>query len=123
MSPKGERGKREKGRSFIDIRIRGRKVFRASSQEEATQMAREYIMDEIMTAHPSFEETGLPDLWQEWLDSQTAKMLGIEMREKDDDVEEDIEISWSNIKGGKMYKDGPLSHGVDRRRKKRQSKL
>jgi hypothetical protein len=123
MSPKGDRGEREKGRSFIDIRIRGRKVVRAKTQEEATQLMREYIMEKIMTAHPSFERTGLPDLWQEWLDDMTPKMLGIEVREKDADVVEDIEISWSNIKGGPLYKGGPLSHGVDRRRKKRQTRL
>ncbi len=123
MSPKGDRGPRQKDQSFIDIRIRGRMRIFAKTQEEATEEVRRRIMDEILTKHPTFAETGLPPMWEEWLDNMTGRMLGVEVRKKDGPIDEDIEISWSNIKGGKMYKDGPLSHGVDKRRKKRQARL
>ena len=109
--PKGDRGKRSRktGQSYIDIRIKGRMVVRARNREEAADMIRERILEEILTAHPSFGETGLPPVWEEWLEEQSDIMLGVEVREKDDDVIEDLNVTWTNIKGRKLTKGGKIS--------------
>ena len=78
----------------------------ANTKEEACEKVRKRILDEILVKHPSFKTTGLPDYWEQWLDEQTSKMLGIEVVKEDEDIMEEIDISWSNVKGGKLYKDG-----------------
>lgn len=93
---------------FIDIRIRGTFEVYAKTQEEATEQVRRRIMDEILVTHPSFEETGLPPHWEEWLDEQTGKMLGIEVRSEDDEIIEDLEVTWTNIEGKKRTKGGQI---------------
>ena len=99
---------RRKGESYIDIRIRGRFKVIAKDREEAAELVRNRIYDEILTAHPSFETTGLPSVWAEWLDEQTSLMLGIEVRETDGEIIEDLEVTWTNIKGGKLNKGGRI---------------
>ena len=91
---------------YIDIRIRGTFEVYAKTREEAAEKIRDKIMDEILVQHPSFASTGLPAHWKEWLDSTTEKMLGIEVVEEDEDIDEEVDISWSNTRGGVLYKDG-----------------
>jgi len=90
----------------IDIRLRGTFEVYAKTRDEAAEKVRKRILDEVLVKHPSFRETGLPDHWEEWLEQQTSKMLGIEVVEEDEIIEEEVDISWSNVKGGRLYKDG-----------------
>ena len=100
---------------YIDIRIRGTLEVYARTREEAAEKMRDKIMDKILTKHPSFETTGLPAHWEKWLDSTTEKMLGIEVVEEDEDIDEEIDISWSNTRGGVLYKDGITAYKKKRK--------
>ena len=103
MSKKEER--------YIDISIAGTYRVLATSREEAAQIVRERILREILIAHPSFAETGLPPLWEEWLNEQTPKLLGIEVIAADKEVEESLDVRWSNIRDEPLTKGGIIPTG------------
>lgn len=83
-------------KSFIDIRISGVLEIVAKDRDDAIRQVRDRIMQEILTEHPSFESTGLPDLWVEWLDSEVEKLVGIEIKQTDEPVYEEINARWTN---------------------------
>ncbi len=114
---------RKKGESFIDIRIRGTFEVEAKTREEAAEKVRDRIMEDILVAHPSFESTGLPPIWEAWLDSQSEKMLGIEVVEEDEEIDESLDVTWTNIEGREHTKGGQIILGevfknIDKRRKR-----
>ena len=105
-------------KKHIDIRVRGTFEVYASTKEKACEKVRKKILEDILIKHPSFKSTGLPDYWETWLDEQTSKMLGIEVVEEDDTIEESLDISWSNEVGGTLYKDGIEAYKATRLTKK-----
>ena len=93
---------------FIDIRIRGTFEVYATSREEACDLIRDRIMEEILVAHPTFEQTGLPPVWEQWLEEMTDVMLGIEVVEEDEEVEESLDVTWTNKRGEALTKGGQI---------------
>jgi len=102
---------RKKGESYIDIRIRGTFEVEADTREEAADKVRDRIMGEILVAHPSFESTGLPTVWKDWLEQKTETMLGIEVIEEDGEINESLDVTWSNIKDRELSKGGQITFG------------
>lgn len=98
---------------YIDIKISGEYDVLAATREEAAEIVRDRILREILIAHPSFERTGLPPLWEEWLDEEIAKMLGIEIIEieAEEEVEESLDVRWSNIRDKPLDKGGVVPTG------------
>lgn len=103
--------KRKKEPRYIDIKISGTYRVLGTDREDVARQVRERILREILNAHPSFEETGLPPLWEEWLDEQTPKLLGIEIIEADKEVEESLDVRWSNVRDKPLTKGGVIPTG------------
>jgi len=92
-------------KSFIDLKLSGTLEIVAKSREDAINQVRDRILKEILIEHPTFESTGLPDLWVEWLDSEVEKLVGIEVYRTDEPIVESIEARWTNIDSKKTRRE------------------
>ena len=99
-----------KRKKFMDLKLSGTLeiiVPKSSTnpRDDAIRQVRDRIMHEIMTEHPTFEKSGLPPMWEEWLDSEVEKLVGIEVTRVDKPVEEWVNARWSNEEGVTIEQD------------------
>lgn len=92
-------------KKFIDLKLSGTLEIIAKDRDDAIRQVRDRIMHEIMVEHPTFEASGLPPMWEEWLDSEVEKLAGIEVERVDEPVIERMNMRWSNFEGKTIRQD------------------
>ena len=98
------------GTNSIYLASRGFRVMGVDISPTAVEIAKERIMDEFWSEHgESFGASGLDrEWWDAWISDRADMMVGIEAEETDEEIVESLDVSWSNVRKGRLMKGGQI---------------